>query len=269
MSDCEAGQSPWAALHGLRIGCVQYLNAEPLIHCYDREVVFDHPSALARELTAGRLDAALVPVFEVLRDPVYDLVDGVAVASDGPVHSVVLAYRGELRDVRSVSLDPASLTSAHLLQVLLAEFHGLHPAYGAGGEARLLIGNQAIEFRAATHDPELHWLDLGEEWRARTELPFVFAAWALRPGLDHPRQIGDAFRELKNRGQQQLATIVGNPANGTTPGALSDPAFRNRYLSEHIRYELGLREKEGLARYRSLLAKWLLVASEKPPLRFV
>jgi len=29
------GASPWTALHGLRIGCVRYLNSKPLIHDYD------------------------------------------------------------------------------------------------------------------------------------------------------------------------------------------------------------------------------------------
>ena len=130
-------------LHSLRIGCVQYLNARPLIHGYDGDVVFDHPSALARELAAGRLDAALVPVFEALREPHYAIVDGCAVACEGPVHSVVLAHRGALHDVRSIALDPASMSSVHLLKVLLAEFHGMQPEYRDDGAARLLIGNTA------------------------------------------------------------------------------------------------------------------------------
>lgn len=271
MRTAHAGASPWKALHGLRIGCVQYLNALPLIHGYDGDVLFDHPSALARELAAGRLDAALVPIFEVLREPVYDLVDGVAIASDGPVHSVVLAYRGELRDIRSVALDPASLTSAHLLQVLLAEFHDLHPSYGIEGDARLLIGNQAILCRAweAPRDPALQWMDLGAEWRARTGLPFVFAAWALRAGLAATCAIPEAFRALKGQGLQSREFLIGPEVNAPSHDPLHDPAFRRRYLTEHIRYDLGSREKEGLARYRSLLAKWRLIASDAAPLRFI
>ena len=35
------------------------------------------------------------------------------------------------------ALDPASLSSANLLRVLLAEYHDLHPAFGAVGEAQL------------------------------------------------------------------------------------------------------------------------------------
>ena len=97
----------WPALSKLRVGCVQYLNAKPLIHGYDGPVVFDHPSALARDLARGALDVALVPIFEALRDPRYLIADGVAIASDGPVFSVFLALRGPLAEVRTIALDPA------------------------------------------------------------------------------------------------------------------------------------------------------------------
>jgi chorismate dehydratase len=255
--------SPWAALHPLRIGCVQYLNARPLIQGYDGEVVFDHPSALARELAAGRLDAALVPVFEILREPVYDLVDEVAIASDGPVFSVVLAYRGELKDLRAVSFDPASLTSVHLLKVLLGEFHGLQLESRKDAEAMLLIGNQAIEFRAqeSARYSSLRWLDLGEEWQRCTHLPFVYAVWALRPGLANGGGVAAAFRALKSSGVDRVADIV-------NADQFQDAAFRQRYLTQHIRFDLGVREKLGLNRFRALLAKWRLIASDASPLRF-
>ena len=252
----------WAALRGLRIGCVKYLNARPLIHGYDGDVIFDHPSALARELAAGRLDAALVPVFEVLRDPHYAIVDGAAVASDGPVHSVVLAYRGELRDVRSVALDPASMSSVHLLKVLLAEFHGMQPEYRPDGDAMLLIGNQAIEFRASERAKAFRFLDLGEEWQRQTGLPFVFAVWALRPGVADAAAVAETFRALAAHGAAHVGEIVSGEG-------FQDAAFRERYLTRHIRYALGDREKEGLARYRGLLAKWGFIHRADVALRFV
>ena len=52
---------------------------------------FDHPSTLCRQLAAGELDVALVSSFEYLRNPIYSIVDRVAIASDGPVFSVILA----------------------------------------------------------------------------------------------------------------------------------------------------------------------------------
>jgi predicted solute-binding protein/REP element-mobilizing transposase RayT len=116
----------WFTLNALRIGCVKYLNARPLIRGWPGEVDFDHPSALCQRLANGDLDVALVSSFEFLRNPVYRIVDGVSIASEGPVYSVVLAHCGELSDIHEIELDPASQTSVNLLRCLLAE-HGLSP----------------------------------------------------------------------------------------------------------------------------------------------
>src|SRR3954463_7303401 len=105
----------------LRIGCVKYLNARPLIHGGEGDVDFDHPSALCNKLAAGKLDVALVSSFEYLRNPLYRIVDDVSIASDGPVYSVILAHRGELSDIQEIQLDPASQASVNLLRCLLAE----------------------------------------------------------------------------------------------------------------------------------------------------
>ena len=254
---------PWHAVRPLRIGCVQYLNSRPLICAYDGPVLFDHPSALAHMLAAGALDAALVPAFEALRDPGYLLVDDVAVGCDGPVFSVFLAHRGPLCDVRSIALDPASLTSANLLRILLAEYHDLRPAFGIEGEARLLIGNQAIEFRAAEEGKgEWQFLDLGAEWKRCTGLPFVFALWALRPGTPGTAAVAAAFRALKAAGLAQLPALIAREDFGTAE-------MRRRYLTEHLRFSIGPRGREALALYRSLLARHRLIATCDSPLAFV
>ena len=104
----------------LRLGCVKYLNARPLIHGWAGDVEFDHPSALCRRLAAGELDVALVSSFEYLRNPIYTIVDGVAIASDGPVFSVVLAHREPIEQLCEIAIDPASETSVNLLCCLLA-----------------------------------------------------------------------------------------------------------------------------------------------------
>jgi chorismate dehydratase len=258
--------TPYPALAALRIGCVRYLNSRPLIHDYPGPVRFAHPAELAREMAAGELDAALVPIFEAFGTRTYRLVDGVAIASDGPVYSVFLAFRGELSGVRSVVLDPASLTSVHLLQVLLAEYHGLRPKCVAQpthspGEAQLLIGNQAMAFRQQ-HGPEWQYLDLGEEWLRQTKLPFVFAAWLLRSGLPETEHIANEFRILKQAGLRRLEEILqAEDANGN--------AFARIYLTEHIRFDLGSRERQGIELFRQLSHKHGFAPSPEVPLEFV
>jgi chorismate dehydratase len=254
---------PWRALRGLRIGCVKYLNSRPLICAYDGPVVFEHPSALARMLAHGELDAALVPAFEALRDPGYLLVDDVAVGCDGPVFSVFLAHRGELSGVRSVALDPASLTSANLLRVLFAEFHGLHPLFGDAGDAWLLIGNQAIEFRRAEETKrDWHFLDLGAEWKRCTGLPFVFAVWAVRATTADARDVAEGFRRLKDAGCARIPELIEREAFG-------DAEMRRRYLTEYLRFGIGPDGRRALELYRTLLAKHRLITGDSAPLQFI
>ena len=256
----------YPALSALRVGCVQYLNAKPLIHGYAGPVVFDHPSGLARDLAAGALDVALVPIFEALRHPRYLLADGVAIASDGPVFSVFLAHRGPLAEVRSIALDPASLTSIHLLQVLLAEYHSLRPrllelaAFPAAADAVLLIGNQAIDFRERDAG-EHQLLDLGDEWKRRTGLPFVYAPWLLRADLPNVGAVAEELRALKRYGTARIAEIVRADPHS--------PAVSERYLTEHIRFDLGAREKAGIEKFRELLVQHGFIAASDEPLRYV
>lgn len=253
------------ALAGLRIGCVQYLNSKPLIAAYPGEVLFEHPSKLARALSAGSLDAALVPIFEALGPREYYAVDGVAIACDGPVYSVFLAHEGELSCIRTLELDPASLTSVHLVQVLLREFYGVTPRCVAPGEpadARLLIGNQAIEYRG-TAPAGMRFLDLGEEWKKQTGLPFVFALWLLRPGLPELTAIAEGFRDLKDAGEPLIPAIA--EAAGREIGA----ELALRYLTDYIRFDLGERERAGIERFRDLLVKHGFLGGKTVGLRFV
>src|SRR5881398_349623 len=104
----------------LRIGCVKYLNARPLIRGWLGPVEFDHPSTLGKRLARGELDVALVSSFEFLRNPIYRIVDGISISSDGPVYSVVVAYAGEA-PLPEIELDPASETSVVLLRYLITE----------------------------------------------------------------------------------------------------------------------------------------------------
>ncbi len=259
---------PFDALDGLRVGCVQYLNARPLIVPYDGEVVFEHPARLADLLAAGEIDIALIPVFEALRRPQYPIADGVAIASRGPVYSVFLAHRGPIEKIRSISLDPASRTSNNLLRCLLAEFHGMDPVFDPDGDyglddhrGLLLIGNQAIRFREHPRDG-VQYLDLGEEWLARTGLPFVYAVWQIRPEVPNPAAVANALRAIKDAGLSRVREIARLDPD-------FDPAFAERYLTSHVTFDLGVDEKAGLECFRTLLKKHDLLPPCEVPLQWV
>jgi chorismate dehydratase len=142
----------------LRIGCVKYLNARPLIRGWPGNVEFDHPSALCQRLANRELDLALVSSFEYLRNPVYRIIDDVSVSSDGPVYSVVLAHCDDIAKIDEIELDPASETSANLLRCLLADLGlkprlvrniGLQPVRRAGLQPAVAAAVQPTELQTA------------------------------------------------------------------------------------------------------------------------
>jgi predicted solute-binding protein len=237
----------------LRIGCVKYLNARPLIHGWPTEIALDHPSALCAQLARGDLDIALVSSFEFLRNPIYQIVDGISISSDGPVHSVLLAHVGELSDVDQIELDPAAETSGNLLRCLLGELE-LQPRFFstsksslAKGMARLLIGDQAIRFRQE-HASELQFWDLGEQWKKLIGLPFVYALWLVRPEIVDPKTIADRLRALRDKNLADIANLIAEEKE-------FDRSFCDRYYREHLRFNFGEREKKGLRAFHQLCQK--------------
>jgi predicted solute-binding protein len=226
----------------LRIGCVKYLNARPLITGWDGNAVLDHPSALCAQLARGELDVALVSSFEFLRNPIYRIIDGVSISSDGPVYSVVVAHRGEFGDVTEIALDPAAETSGNLLRCLAAELN-LKSVIGstscaANDSARLLIGDQAIRFRHQ-HGNDFRFWDLGEVWKKLRGVPFVYALWLVRPEVQNVKSIADRLRALRDQNLARIDNVIGRESE-------FEPEFCRRYYRDHLRFSFGEEEKKGL-----------------------
>jgi chorismate dehydratase len=235
-----------------RIGSVPYLNAAPLTRDLGEELIFATPAKLAEMLRRDELDAALVSITEVLLNDRYDILDGIAIASLGEVYSVLLAHKKPLDEVKEVFCDTASLTSVNLLKVLLAE-RGLKPEfkplenYEAAPEKDfvLLIGDRAIEFQRAPHTHEV--FDLGTAWTELTNLPFVYAVWALRRGVEN-KNLRHELRAAKKFGIETLDYLIETREE-------FDQDFRRDYFEWHIHYHLAEDEKRGIAKFCELLRK--------------
>jgi chorismate dehydratase len=275
-------------LKSVRVGCVKYLNARPLIHGWPGNVEFDHPSVLCERLAKGQLDVALVSSFEFLRNPIYRIVDSVSISSDGAVYSVVVAYRGEFSNIEEIELDPASETAANLLRCLLAQLKarlsgnidlqsvrpaGLQPAgrnaaenisarrtgrmpmFHPSNRARLIIGDQAIRFRQE-HAGACRFWDLGEQWKKLTGLPFVYALWLIRPEVPDAKSIAQRLRELRDENLADIAAIVSDAvADAAHNKQAITQEFLDRYYHEYLRFGFGAREKQGLQTFADLCAK--------------
>jgi predicted solute-binding protein len=240
------------SLAPFRVGSVDALNTVPLTRGLEDQIVFATPARLAEMLRRDELDAALVSVVEVLLNDRYDVLDGIAIASLGEVKSVLLAHRRPLEEAKEIFCDTASLTSVRLLKVLLAE-RGLTPEFkplpdynfATAPDYLMLIGDSALNFLFGPHDHEI-W-DLGAAWYELTGLPFVYAVWALRRGIENA-ELRRQLTEAKEFGLDTLDTII---RHGTEYGE----DFRKDYLDWHIHYHLGTDEKRGLVKFMELLRK--------------
>ena len=239
----------------IRIGVVSYLNTRPLVHGLENgllagrvELWYAPPSRLADRLAEGDLDIALLPVIELARIPDLELAPGLAIVCRGATRSVLLVSRVPLDRIRRVALDPESRTSNALVRVLFARVWGGDPAFATGpldlglaledADAAVRIGDKAL-FEPI---PEgCRAFDLGTAWTDATGLPFVFAAWACRPGaLD--RALYRALHASRREGTARIDDI----AQRYEWAGIHDPGVARSYLRENIRYRFGAEELRSL-----------------------
>lgn len=249
---------------GLRVGAVSYLNARPLYEGLAErkpgiELVLDLPSRLADRMRGGDLDLALVPSVEYLRgrELGWELLPGFAIAAKGAVRSVRLFSRVPWGEIDRLALDEGSRTSQVLAQVWLREAHGVRPSrveeHPIGvpiqeslADAVLLIGDRAMR---VPMDGFAEVADLGAAWNELTGLPFVFAAWAVRPGVD----LEDLPAHLEACRAESLADVgrlhekYGRRL-GLTPEECRD------YLTRILSYGLGEDEARGLRQFAGMAA---------------
>lgn len=243
----------------IRVGAVNYLNARPLIHdlesnAPDIQLSLEVPSKLADQLAAGELDVGLIPVIEYFRAGNYTVVPGISIASRGPVLSVTLFSRKPWREIGRIALDEGSRTSAALAQVLLAKRYRIQPervpllldrrAEDADADAVLLIGDRAMH---ACLPGFTYAYDLGQEWHDWSGLPFVYAFWAVRSGVDLG-DVEDEMHKAKERGLAEVGAIAQREAQRLG----LDAGFCRRYLNHIIQYDFGPREQAGLQRFYTL-----------------
>lgn len=249
----------------LRVGAVSFLNTKPLIYPLlngeiptDIALSVEVPSRLAALLKADELDIGLIPIIEYFRTPDAGcrILPDIAIASHGSVLSIQLFSRVPISEIRQIALDTSSRSSIALLKILLAEKYGIQPTFTpcapstdpgtSAYQAVLLIGDAALRRLDATE----YSLDLGTAWHELTGLPFVYACWVGRAGV----QLGEApgvLREAKTRGITQIAKIARIESEKL---GLPEPLCRD-YLQKHIHYGLGESEIAGLRRFYELAVK--------------
>ena len=229
----------------IKIGCVPYLNAKPLLEGLE-DVLLKPPADLVGLLVDGALDVALLPAIEVLRRRLA-FVPGIAIASPGKTDSVRLHHAVEVPDIRRVALDRNSRTSNMLTRIILEKRYGVRPRYVTRDPSKGKITFKAVDAAVTIGDTSFRpagvpFLDLGTEWKAFTGRPFVYALWAHRPGHPKAKEIASTLRAAKDRGAAAIPAIAKREAKrlGLTP------RFCRTYLTEYITFDLGPAERAGL-----------------------
>ncbi|KKK69943.1 hypothetical protein LCGC14_2928990, partial [marine sediment metagenome] len=205
----------------------------------------------------GRLDVALVPSIEYFRNPDWTIVSDACVACDGPVRSVKLYGRVPIEQIRTLALDEGSRTSAALVRILLKERFGLEPQLcplpigtsleDSQVDAAMLIGDRAMLPMRDRY--EFVW-DLGQQWSRWTGLPFVFAMWIARSGVDL-QGIDEALTAARDEGVARLAEIARHEAPGL--GLSEDECLC--YLRDNLDFQLHDRQRRGLQQFCELAAR--------------
>ena len=245
----------------IRVDAVGYLNSVPLVwgmlhgpQSQEVELSFSIPSRCASNIESGLADTGLVPVAEIARQRL-ETVPGVGIACLGAVRSILLFSRLPWNEVRTLAADHSSRTSVELARIILRDRFGAQPqiirhepmleAMLSQADAALVIGDSALRL-----NPEalpFNCLDLGSEWFQLTGLPFVFAAWAGKPGIPIERlhRLTTSSYEF---GKARLDEIVSSEYRGR--GISRELA--DIYLRRHIRFEIGSPELSGLAAFLEL-----------------
>jgi chorismate dehydratase len=250
-----------------RVASVSYLNARPLIYGLESDpavrLSLDVPSRLLDHLRDGEADVALLPVIDYQRLAGLTIIPAGGIGSDGPTLTVRIFSRVPIEQVRSLACDPDSHTSVALARIVLSRRYGLRPEFcdlsRAGDDphqARLLIGDKVV-----CEEPRgfAHQLDLGSEWKALTGLPFVFAVWMARDGID-ASAIYQRLEQAKLAGVGAIDQIIREHA---LPRGWPVELAR-KYLTEHLRYDIGPAEWEAISTFNTLAAEEGIISRVLP-----
>lgn len=258
----------------MRLGRIPWINCYPVYGAIDRgliqvpgELVSGTASELNDLLATGALQVSAVSAVEYARNAaLYHLLPDLAITSDGPVHSVALFSKRPIEELAdcTVLLSASSRTSVLLLELLCRHRWSIAPRFATvRAEAPDLIGLAALPHEAVLviGDAALHLstqslypvrLDLGEEWKRWTGLPFVFAVWAARreAPLSAVHVVHQRLLESREWGLAHLDELAAAAAANTGV----DRSLCRAYLG-NLDYALSYRHLAGLTDFFRRLAQ--------------
>ncbi len=270
----------------LRMGRISFLNVLPIYHpleggilAHDFELVAAPPAILNDMMSRGELHVSSCSCIEYARHPDrYYLVRDLSIGSRGPVMSVLLLSRLPLPQLagREILISGESHTSVALLKLLFREYFRIPVSFRTGNvsaevrspsqpAAFLAIGDEALRLRR--HPDYSIRIDLAEQWREWTGLPFIFGLWVISAqasdsGLfrTDPGAILRAGRDWSLENMDVILDLTGHGC------PLSREELRD-YYQNGLFYTLAGEELEGLEFFYKKLENAGMIATA-PLMRF-
>lgn len=260
----------------IRVGRISYMNVAPVYYGLDNgsrpdwiQLTSCPPSQLNMLLAKGELDISPVSSAAYAQyQNEWLLLPNLSISCDGEVMSVLLVSHYDFHELdgKSVILTDESTTAASLLYLLFA-LKSIHPKIRTGkieslkdletAAAALVIGDAALKEKWRTSFRYV-W-DLGELWKNFSELPFVFALWAVRKSFaekypDHVAAVIETFYHSKQNGMNHIHQIV---KIASTKLGLPPETCQKYFLN--LNYNLGLSQIEGLKIFFQELYRYHLI----------
>lgn len=244
-------------MNKIKLALVSYINTIPFIEgiraslplLEKLELITDYPAKCAEMIRHHKVDGGLIPIAALAEIDGYEIISDYCIGADGVVETVALFSQQPLEEVDTIYLDYQSRTSAQLVQILAKnywkrKFKFLPTTQGFEGSipdhsAVLIIGDRVFEYEHLY----AYKLDLAENWKFNTNLPFAFAVWV---GNDKVKAIEKELNAAFELGLNDLAKHYNDLLT------IDEDHFIN-YLSEKIDFRLDNRKKKAIQLFTSML----------------
>lgn len=242
------------------IAKIPYLNCAPFFTGFPADEAWAWaelpPRQFGAQAAEGKIDAGPMSLVDFLRlQDRFERLSNLGIATSGRSGSAMLFSRVPIRllDERVIAVTDESSTTALLLRLILEQRYRLTPkSYqrGAGqdADAVLLIGDEALKFRAANRLYPYE-TDLAFEWWLWQHLPFVFAVWAVRRDLDSDAKA--RFTKALFKTLALNAPRLGE-LGGERASVIGLPAAELKAYLEGFTYRFSDREEQAIQRFTQL-----------------
>lgn len=206
-------------MDNISISAVSYTNTQPFIYGLRHtgiinkiDLSLDIPADCAQKLIDNQVDIGLIPVAAIINLPHWEIISDYCIGADGPVNSVFIFSNCDIKDIKTLQLDPESRSSNNLARVLLKNYWKINPelAIGAADYGKSVNPHTAyvqIGDRTFGKNNQYNYVyDLAGVWKEFTGLPFIFAAWVANKPI--PQQFINEFNQSLKYGLDNRAAVI-------------------------------------------------------------